>query len=49
MEVDGSEADVMVTITVSSVSANMDKEYVGQIFQINGDVKKIVKVKILSK
>jgi hypothetical protein len=46
IEIDGSAVSDNVKIAISSVSTNINKEYVGKIFQIDGNVQNIVKVKI---
>jgi hypothetical protein len=46
IEIDGSAVNDNVKVAISSVSTNINKEYVGKIFQIDGNVQNIVKVKI---
>ena len=46
IEIDGSGVSDKVNIAISSVSTNIDKEYIGKTFQINGNVQNIFKVKI---
>jgi hypothetical protein len=49
VEVDGSEILDGIEIAVSSVSTNMQSDCIGKKFLIEGNVQKIVKVKITSK
>lgn len=46
IEVDGSAVTGSIRVAVSSVSTNMDGEYVGKTFKLNGNVQRIIKVKM---